>query len=163
MTTPRRLYYCSTGSYAIMIASYGLRAGKELYQKKGKRNIYDNGYTWIEVCARHRFESLWGHWVIPLLTLTLTFHVYPQRSHCKPTSTLLPVASSLQHPCSNNVLRLFLYHACTLYNKHNKSKRVACCHQTFKKKEVGAFQNDLCKQQKFKSSFTFNYSELPTL
>ncbi|MFN9983349.1 MAG: hypothetical protein ACK53Y_25705 [bacterium] len=40
----------------------------------------------------------------------LKTHVYPQRSPCKPASTLLPVASSLQHPCINNVLRLFLYH-----------------------------------------------------
>ncbi len=57
----------------------------------------------------------------------LKTHVYPQRSPCKPASTLLPVASSLQHPCSNNVWRLFLYHL----QQTKKSKRVACCHQTF--------------------------------
>ncbi len=80
--------------------------------------------------ARHRFESRWGHWVIPLLTLTLKFHDYLQRSPSKPASTLLPVASSLHHPCSNNVLRLFLYYV-QHKEKHNKSKRVACRHQTF--------------------------------
>jgi hypothetical protein len=57
----------------------------------------------------------------------------PQRSHCKPASTLLPVASSLQHPCSNNVLRLFLYHVhCTTNTINQKEWHVATKRLTFK-------------------------------
>jgi hypothetical protein len=74
-----------------------------------------------------------GHWVIPLGTLgnsstdfDLKTHIHPQRPPCKPASTLL--ASSLQYPSSNNVLRLFLSH---VQRNIINQKRVACRHQTF--------------------------------
>jgi hypothetical protein len=60
--------------------------------------------------------------------LTLKSHIYPQRSPCKPASTLLPVASSLQHPCSNNVLRLFLYHVQQKNTINQKECHVATKH-----------------------------------
>jgi hypothetical protein len=47
------------------------------------------------------------------------------RSTCKPASTLLPVASSLQHPCYNNVLRLFLPVPCTKSIINQKEWHVA--------------------------------------
>jgi hypothetical protein len=71
------------------------------------------------------FESRWGHWLIPLLTLTSKpkkTPKNPQRSTCKPTSMPFPVASSLQHPCNNNVPVLRLFIPVYVQKNLNKSK-----------------------------------------
>jgi hypothetical protein len=70
------------------------------------------------------------------------------RSTCKPASTHLPVASSLQHPCNNNVLLLFLPVPCT--KSTINQKRVACRHQTFNSSQAGSKIPSLSKSPVYK-------------
>jgi hypothetical protein len=57
-----------------------------------------------------------------VLTLTFENQTNPQHSTCNAASSLLPVASSLQHPSNNKVLRLSLPVSCTKQNTINQKE-----------------------------------------
>jgi hypothetical protein len=61
-------------------------------------------------------NPLGGHWVIPLLTLTLKIKINPQYTICWTALIRIQDASSPRLPCNNTVKRTST-HFCIMYKK----------------------------------------------